>query len=382
MSSPEPTILVVDDDPLNHKLIRACLVEDGYRVLEATNGRDALEKAKSQPELILMDIKMTEMDGFEVCRRLKVCDQTRDIPVVFLSALKDMETRVKCFEMGGVDYLSRPFEARELLARIRRHLQQRQQEIHFREYVKSLEQQVKEGSTKLFLSNRLANLGALGAGIAHEIRNPLSGLHTLLDGIEKNFEDPHSVEDIRALLVEAKNASLKIESVVEGILDFLRPGTSKLTLSDVNIPLRDALNLSRKTMQKTGIKIEEELMEELPRVYMDRQLIEQVILNLINNGAEAMKKRPDPKILKISSLREMEKVVIKVADSGEGVPDALREKIFEPFFTTKDEGSGIGLSLCQRIIHEHGGTIKAYASGWGGLEFRIEIPIEKRGSKR
>jgi len=122
--------------------------------------------------------------------------------------------------------------------------------------------------------------------------------------------------------------------------------------------------------------------EGLPQLYIDRQLIEQVVLNLINNAAEAMKKTPDPKILKISSSREKETVVIKVADSGEGVPDALREKIFEPFLTTKDEGSGIGLSLCQRIINEHGGTIKAHPSGLGGVEFKIEIPIEKRGPKR
>ena len=382
MSSPNPTILVVDDDPLNLKMLRVYLAADGYRVVEAANGREAIEKAENQPELILMDIKMTEMDGFEACRRLKVREHTRDIPVIFLSALKDTETRVKCFEMGGVDYLSRPFEAQELLARIRRHLEQRQQKIRLDNYQRSLEQQVREGSSKLVLSNRLANLGTLGAGIAHEIRNPLSGLHTLLDGIEKNFEDPDAADDIKALLNEAKSATMKIESVAEGILDFIRPGTSHLALSDVNFPLRDALDLTRTAMRKKGIKMEDDLTEGLPQLYIDRQLIEQVILNLINNAADAMKKTPDPKIIRIASAREKKTVVIRVADSGPGIPDAMREKIFEPFFTTKEEGSGIGLSLCQRIINEHGGTIKAHPSGWGGVEFRIEIPMEKRGSKR
>ncbi|WP_167590590.1 two-component system response regulator [Oceanidesulfovibrio indonesiensis] len=143
------TVLVVDDEPINTKLLGAYLKRAGYNAIEAQNGGDALIKARSQPDLILLDIMMPEMDGFETCRRLKADDATRDIPVIFLSALSDTEIKTRGLEVGGVDYVSKPFDSRELLARVSTHLTLREQERKIRSYAETLEEKVAERTNKL-----------------------------------------------------------------------------------------------------------------------------------------------------------------------------------------------------------------------------------------
>ena len=244
---------------------------------------------------------------------------------------------------------------------------------------KQLEQQ-------LLIKNKMLSLGRVAAGIAHEIRNPLTGINTYLYTIEDLCDsdclDPEDMEVIRQIVTQIQVASNKIESVIKRVMDFSKPGAPKMSRTNINESLEEAIELSSVTMRKNGVKIEKSLAPDLPQCYADPHLIEQVVLNLITNAARAMEKSNGTKFVEIKSSAQNNTLSIRVADSGPGVPIELREKIFDPFFTTKDDGSGIGLNIAQRIVADHNGSISLDSSKWGGAEFKIELPIERRIDKR
>ncbi len=224
------------------------------------------------------------------------------------------------------------------------------------------------------IKDRMISLGHVAAGIAHEIRNPLSGINIFLDSIREIFQDPDSAEDILSLLSQAQSAAGKIESVVKGVLDFARPSTPRFGLAHINRPVRDALGLTEVLLRKAGIQVTTELDEGLPAVRIDVQQIEQVMLNLITNAAEVLKNAAGKRRISITTEAEKGDVVIRFADSGPGIPTDQGEKIFEPFYTTKNDGSGIGLSIVRRIATDHRGTITVGQSQWQGAEFTLRIP--------
>jgi PAS domain S-box-containing protein len=240
---------------------------------------------------------------------------------------------------------------------------------------KQLEQQ-------LLIKNKMLSLGRVATGIAHEIRNPLTGINTYLYTIEDLCEsdrlEPEDMEIIRQILTQIQVASNKIESVIKRVMDFSKPGAPKMVRININESLEEAINLSSVTMRKNDIKIEKSLAPDLPPCYADPHLIEQVVLNLITNAAKAMEPTNGDKRVEIKTSAENNTLSIQVADSGPGVPVEIREKIFDPFFTTRDDGSGIGLNIAQRIIADHNGTITLDSSRWGGAEFKIDLPIERR----
>lgn len=247
--------------------------------------------------------------------------------------------------------------------------------------------ETKQLEHQLLIKNKMLSLGRVAAGIAHEIRNPLTGINTYLYTIEDLCDsDQLGAEDmaiIRQIISQIQVASNKIESVIKRVMDFSKPGAPRMVRTDINESLEEAIELSAVTMRKNGIKIEKSLASDLPACYADPQLIEQVVLNLITNAARAMEKsNGNSKIVSIKSSARHNTLSIQVADSGSGVPVELSEKIFDPFFTTKEDGSGIGLNIAQRIVADHNGSITLGSSQWGGAEFTIELPIERRMNTR
>jgi len=238
----------------------------------------------------------------------------------------------------------------------------------------------KEMEHLLTIQDKMASLGRVAAGIAHEIRNPLSGINIYLNTLKKLHHQEGSEEKVEQILQHLQSASIKIESVIRRVMDFSKPSEPKLALININMPIEEAINLSEVSLRKRGIKIEKKLNENLPSCHLDAQLIEQVMLNLITNAAEAMKNTAEDKIIAVTSAVEKDRIQVKVSDSGPGVSLNVREMIFDPFYTTKDGNSGIGLSLSHRIITDHGGTLTVSAGELGGAEFRIEIPIYKKKS--
>jgi PAS domain S-box-containing protein len=237
----------------------------------------------------------------------------------------------------------------------------------------------KELEHLLTIQDKMASLGRVAAGIAHEIRNPLSGINIYLNTLKKLHHKEGSEEKVEQILKNIQSASIKIESVIRRVMDFAKPSEPKLTLVDINEPIADAINLTVVTMRKSGIQIKKSLADDLPRSYADKNLIEEMVLNLLNNAAEAMKtmEMDTGKNIAVASFVEGDHIIIQVSDSGPGVSQENRDKILDPYFTTKHEGTGIGLSLCHRIITDHGGSLTISDSELGGAEFRIEIPIKK-----
>jgi len=236
----------------------------------------------------------------------------------------------------------------------------------------------KELERLLRIQDKMSALGRVAAGIAHEIRNPLSGINIYLNTLEKIYDKEESLEKVKGILEKIKSAAIKIEFVIKRVMDFSKHSEPKLVLTDVNKPIKDALHLCEVALRKQEIEVEKALTLDLPLCQADPNLIEQVILNLINNATEAMQNMRKGKKIGIASSIGKNCILITVSDSGPGVPSAMKDKIFDPFYSTKSDGTGIGLSISNRIITDHGGYIDISESRWGGAEFRIELPI-KRG---
>ena len=237
--------------------------------------------------------------------------------------------------------------------------------------------QAKELERLVMIQDKMSSLGRVAAGIAHEIRNPLSGINIYLNTLEKIYDRAESLDKVKQILGQMQSASGKIESVIKRVMDFSRPSEPQLVSIDINTPIREAIGLSSVSLRKRGIKIETSLAEDLPSCRADPQLIEQLVLNLITNAAEAMKTIDGDKKIEVNSSIENNHIIVSISDSGPGVPSNMRDKIFDPFFSTKNDSTGIGLSIAQRIVTDHGGSLTVSQSKWGGAEFTIAIQIAK-----
>jgi PAS domain S-box-containing protein len=236
----------------------------------------------------------------------------------------------------------------------------------------------KELEQLVLVKDKMASLGHIAAGIAHEIRNPLSGINIYLNTLENYLDGAEHPEMTSKILSQIQSASRKIESIIKRVVDFSKPSEPRLDLTDVRKPIEEAVELSSVTMRKQGVKIQMTLSDDLPQCYIDPTLIEEVLLNLMTNAAEAMRNQEGDKFIEVASTMEDGFVLITVSDSGPGIPAQLRTKVFEPFYTTKKTGSGIGLSLCHRIISDHGGSMSVKTSRWSGAEFAITLPVEDK----
>ncbi len=235
----------------------------------------------------------------------------------------------------------------------------------------------KELEFLLRTEDKMASLGRVASGIAHEIRNPLSGINIYLSNLEKIIDRSQDKKKAKGIINEVLSASNRIESVIRRVIDFSKPSEPKLIQININQPIERAINFSSVTLRKTGITLNASLSEGLPFCNADPQLIEQVILNLITNAKEAMKKSINKKVINVVSKVLNDNIIVTISDTGPGVPIFIRKKIFDPFYTTKEGNTGIGLSLCYRIIADHGGLLTVNDGKEGGAEFKIELPLKK-----
>jgi len=225
------------------------------------------------------------------------------------------------------------------------------------------------------MEDKMASLGRVAAGLAHEIRNPLSGINIYLTMLKKVLDSGEGLHKVPDIIANMQEASLRIDAVIRRVMDFSKPGEPRFILCDINSPIEDAVGLAAVTLRKAGIVLETHLSPEKGICRLDPHMIEQVLLNLITNAAEAMQGASGEKRIAISSSIEPGHVVVRVEDSGPGIPLPLRNKIFDPFYTTKADSTGIGLSLCHRIISDHKAYLRVNESALGGAEFIIELPL-------
>jgi signal transduction histidine kinase len=355
-ADPKATILLAEDDPaLRDEIARLLAAE--YRVIVAKDGANALRLAEMyRPDLLVTDLAMPGMDGVELTRRFLAQTGTRVAPVLVLTALGDIRDRLAGFEAGAVDYVVKPFEPAELRARIRSQLA------------------IRALALKLLETERLASLGRLSAGLAHEMRNPANGIVNAIDPLREALPpaclEPES--DTALLLDVIDRCGRQIATLSRHLLGFRRGAE----LERKPVPLGVLLSRVRATARGLldGIEVRERLDYTGP-VPCAEPLIQQVFANLLDNAAHAAGRGG---WIEVSSAQESARVVVEFRDSGSGIPAEHRERIFEPFFTTKPPGSGTGLGLAtaREIVVQHGGTLALRDAASGGAVFRVEMPLE------
>lgn len=229
----------------------------------------------------------------------------------------------------------------------------------------------------LSIQDKMSSLGRVAAGIAHEIRNPLSGINLHLGVAERALRDRGAPPPIQESLKQIKEASQSIETIIRRVMDFAKPGLPRFRSIDINNPVQQALGLCAVSLRKSDVRLEVDLSPEPLPCNADSNLIQRVVLNLVTNAAEAMQNTAGDKTIRVVSMQKEGYAVVHVADSGPGVPETIGDRVFDPFFTTKNDGTGIGLSLSRRIVMDHRGTLGLARSALGGADFVLSLPMMK-----
>ncbi len=424
-------ILIVDDVPVNLHLLAKILSKQGYKTRTAPDGQLALRSIElTPPDLILLDIMMPDMDGYTVCKALKASPTTKDIPVIFISALNEVLDKVKAFEVGGVDYITKPFHEQEVLARVSNQLVQRQLFLQTQSYAQQLQQtltELKKTQAQLIQKEKMASLGQLAAGIAHEINNPVNFIYgnialaadyardllrlvklyrhyyphpvaeitDELDEIEPDF----IAEDYPKLLNSMKEGASRIGKIVLSLRNFSRLGEEKYKSVDIHEGIDNTLVILQHRLKEANKTGEIEVIKhytQLPAITCYPSLLNQVFMNLLTNAIDALENQPSPRKITIRTsvssesepalhnqdvklaTQNYQSVVILIADNGCGMSEEVRHQIFDPFFTTKPVGRGIGLGLAishDIVVEKHQGQISCISALDRGTELILEIPI-------
>ncbi|NER37627.1 MAG: response regulator [Oscillatoria sp. SIO1A7] len=390
-------ILVVDDTAANLHLLVKLLTNRGYKVRPVPNGHLALSGARGlPPDLILLDIMMPEMDGYEVCRKLKANPDTRDIPIIFISAIHEVIDKVKAFSLGGVDYITKPFEAKEVLARVETHLALRNMQKKLQEKNELLEktlQDLKTTQSQLIEAEKMASLGSLVAGVAHEINTPVgNGLiaASTLANETKFFAADFEVgklkrSSLKAYLDKAGHCSELI------LRNLHRAGELVVSFKQVAV---DQSSLEKRVFQvkeyleKTILSLEPQLKqtEHSLTVGGDETLmmdsypgaLSQVATNLVMNSIAHAYPSGGGGHLQFRVSRQSDRATIEYNDDGCGIPEKNLGKIFDPFFTTarSQGGSGLGLHIVYNLVSQKlQGQIRCESEVGLGTKFILDLPI-------
>jgi len=386
---PKPNVLIVDDEPENIRILAKALKER-YTPMAATGGAEALEYVMSEtnrPDIILMDIMMPDMNGYEVCSRLKANRATRDIPVIFITALSEVENEARGFEVGAVDYITKPFHPDIAEARVRTHLELRQ-------YRCRLEELAEQRARQIVHMERLSMTGTLAAGFVHELGNFLNPVYSALYFIQNDTDSllpflmsrlGEQTEDgqkclsllgnIQKRLSDIKKSFSKACEIITSVKNFCSRDDSVSYSVSVDQCIEEALKLSYNAL-KCHVTVLKTVEPELPPVFGSSLQMEQVFVNLFSNAADAIRS-VQTGTLEISAARHDCGIRIIVEDTGPGIPEDRLETVWEPFFTTKDagKGTGLGLFICREIVRKHHGTIRAENRNEGGARFVIDLPV-------
>ena len=360
-------ILVVDDTVENLRLLSSMLGARGYEIRPVTSGRLALQAVeRDPPDLVLLDINMPEMNGYEVCTRLKERAEHRDIPVIFLTALDAVADKVKAFEVGGIDYITKPFQLEEVQARVNTHVALRR-----------AAKQISESYERLQALEKLRD--DLVHMVVHDMRSPLMVMLGHLDLLRQSAEHKLDQEALGDLRIVA-GAARALGQMANDLLDVSRLEEQKLPLQlaphDL-VEMAENVRASLGTLER-GRSVDLRAQGALV-VRCDGALVRRVIENLVMN---AVKHTPAGCGLCVSVGANAQRARIEVADEGPGVPVEARQKIFEKFETVaaraqrKYHSAGLGLAFCKLAVEAHGGAIGVEPRAPRGSVFWFELPLE------
>ncbi len=387
MSEDQATIMVVDDDTYSVEFLSEILARQGYNVRAEEDPGAALQSALSDPpDLVLLDIRMPGMDGFTFCEALKADARTGHVPVIFISGLFAAEDKVRAFEIGAADYLTKPFSDIEMLARIRA-------QLNLHRLQTSLEQQVEHRTAELKaeiaerkeserqrerlvddLKAKNRELENFAYSVSHDLKTPMITIRGFLSRLEQDIADGNS-SNVHDDVQRITGATKKMQEMLEDVLELSRVGRLVSPLEDVSLSklaLEAAAAFDEQIRQG---KVQLDVAADMPDVHGDRPRLLSVFQNLIGNALIHAGKKTGLHIEIGGELKEGEAVCF-VRDNGIGIEPRFHEKIFGLFerLDPRVEGSGVGLALCRRIIDAHGGHIRVESGGKGkGSTFHFTL---------
>lgn len=367
MNNPDNRILIVDDTPANIHTLAAILKENGYPISVAQNGEQALDVvARVKPALILLDVMMPGMDGLDVCRRLKENEEWAQIPIIFLTAKTETTDIIQGFEAGAVDYVAKPFNTRELLARVHTHLTFRRQQRELKENYRRLSELER-------LRDNLVHM------VVHDLRSPLVGLSGCLQMLQADLAGTLGAEqagDLESAMIAAE----RLSRMVTSLLDVSRLEAGEMPLHKVSCDLQVIFASAAESLggltRGRHVLI---LPSDLPVVpECDPEIIGRVVANLLGN---ALKFTAASGGVRVSATAAATHAKITVADDGVGIPIEYRERIFEKFGQVENlkvgmtPSTGLGLAFCKLAVEAHGGTIGVESEVGKGSTFWFTLPI-------
>jgi signal transduction histidine kinase len=348
------TILIVDDTPANLGVLVETLGAADYRLMVAEDGEEALaQTARSVPDIILLDVMMPGIDGFETCRRLKADPRTRDVPVLFMTALSETADKVKAFAAGGVDYITKPIQHEEALARVRTHLQLRRLQ--------------RELAEQLATKERFMRIAG------HDLRSPLCLI--MMAATMARREGTASPATARCL-DQISDAAALMRRVIDTFLD-LRAAPSAAGRVDLNLVAAAVLRLNESAAERKQITLQTDFAEPLPPACGDASLAYQALVNFVTN---AVKFSPPGGSVSVRTRTRGDRVRVSVIDSGPGVPVAERAQLFRedvqlsPRPTGGEESHGLGLAIVKHLVEAQDGSVGADFPAGGGSVFWFELP--------
>ena len=370
-----PRILVVDDTPSNLQLLSEIFKGRGYEIQAALNGKLALQAIQNDPpDLILLDIAMPDISGYDVCKRIKADERFSDIPIIFVSGLQNVASIVKAFEVGAVDYIIKPFQISEIRARVQTHLALRRQREELREansQLRSLEE----------LRDNLVHM------VVHDMRNPLWNAHSFLQLIRNSLEKPDSLPTIREYVEAAVDSTQDLMVMIDSILDVSKMESGliplQLTLCNLEAMIREAIDKSASVRKSRTLNVIVACRQTT--VVADPELIARVIDNLLTNAITHTDDELGEIHFRIDSLDT--RVRVSILDNGPGIPLEYQSKIFEKFFQVKSaltgqrRSTGLGLTFCQLAVEAHDGRIGVQSAENQGSLFWFELPAGGPASK-
>ncbi|MBW4511295.1 MAG: hybrid sensor histidine kinase/response regulator [Scytonematopsis contorta HA4267-MV1] len=405
-------ILIVDDTPTNLDVISEALSDAGFDVAIATSGERALAQVKRRlPDLILLDVMMPGIDGFETCQQLKANPHTCNIPIIFMTALSDTDSKVRALELGAVDYIAKPFQEKEVLARVKTHLQLSNLTNNLEEQVANKTDELQQKQLQLIQSEKMSALGQLVAGIAHEINNPIgfiSGniihaqeyiqdLLQLVNLYQQYYPEPvtqiqeklREVEldylqsDLPKLIESMQTGINRIKDISNGLRTFSRNDSDRPILFNIHDGLESTILILKHRLKasdhRPGIQIIQEF-GQLPEIECYAGQLNQVFMNILANAIDAVEESQINTgciTVKTELAENQQEVFIRITDNGVGMTEEVKQRIFDNLFTTKPVGKGTGLGLAiayQIVVEKHNGVLDVNSYKGKGSEFIIRIP--------
>ncbi len=346
-------ILVVDDTRDTVELLRKRFAADGYETEEAFDGETGLQKVHDwKPDLLVLDVMMPGIDGYTVCSRLKQDEVFRQMPILMLTAKSDIRDKVKGLEIGADDYLPKPFDYKELVARVRSLLNKKNASEQFAEKTKSnaLEYLVDE--------------------VSHEVRNPLVAIGGFARRVYRNL--PEGDENRHYMEVILQNVEV-LEKMVTELVELKVASLVYREPADVNGIMETVLGMFEHEIHQKNIEVNVSYMVDSPRILVDRENLTRALFNIVENAIEAMLK--EPRRLDIATRAQDGFLEIEIGDNGRGFGRETLKNIYDPFFSSKTYGPGLGLTFALRVIQNHKGSIAVSSEEGVGSVFTVRIPV-------